>query len=195
MLDGVEGDLAEGVTVAVVEADEGAGGDVAGLGAVADAAEFGVDHIGADPHAVAGGPERDRVAQAGAARRSVSRSSAVAAPSDCRMARQPRTWALVFSVSWAALRTRLMCFTVAPVTASTDAPNTEPTVKKAPSSDIVDAWDRLADRLGLTAVFAALAGWLPAISGYGWGLLALSAVCFCGWAWASIRATAAHREP
>lgn len=60
---------------------------------------------------------------------------------------------------------------------------------------IADAWEKLADRLGLTAVFAALAGWLPAISGYGWGLLGLSAVCFCGWAWASIRSDAADRAP
>lgn len=83
-----------------------------------------------------------------------------------------------------------------PVTVATDAPNTEPTVKNAPSSDIADAWDRLADWLFPAAAFAALAGWLPAISGYGWGLLAISAVCFCGWGWASVRATAArHREP
>ena len=68
-------------------------------------------------------------------------------------------------------------------------------VKKEPGSNIEipeETWrGKLADRLGLAAGLIGLGGLGPAISGYGWGLLALSAVCFCGWAWASILEDAA----
>lgn len=68
-------------------------------------------------------------------------------------------------------------------------------VKKEPGSDIEipeETWrGKLADRMFIAAGIIGLAGLGPAISGYGWGLLALSVLCFCGWAWASILEDAA----